>query len=269
MGKVITFGNFKGGTGKTTNVVLTAYALSEMGHKVLLVDKDPQANATTMLYRTYEDLHQLESVDHDYYLFDGVKDGDLKNCIIPITDNLDLIPTTPAFSYYPKELPKMFKKEHEQVSYFNHLLEAIKGDYDFVFIDVPPTISLFTDASIFASDYVMIIMQTQEPSLQGAEVFVEYMQQMVDEYKLDIDIVGILPVILKYDSKIDEATLINAINVFGQENLFNTHIRMMERLKRYFITGITNVDHHDKKVLEVYKNVATELLDRIKSEVTA
>lgn len=269
MSKVITFGNFKGGTGKTTNAVMTAYALSKMGYKVLLVDKDPQANATTLLYRTYEDLNKVEQVGHEKYLFDGVKSRNIKDCIISITDNLDLVPTTPAFSFYPKELPKMFKKERDQVAYFDKLLEQVKGGYDFVFVDVPPTISLFTDAAIYASDYVMIIMQTQEPSLQGAEVFVEYMQQMLNDYNINLDIIGILPVILKHDSKIDAATLINAATVFGEENLFTTHIRMMERLKRYCITGITEVDHHDKKVLEVYTNVAKELLQRMKSEVTA
>lgn len=270
MGKVITFGNFKGGTGKTTNCVMTAYALAQLGYKVLVIDKDPQANGTTFLYRTYESIHEVEEVQHQHYLLDGIKQGNLSNCILSITDNLDLIPTTPAFAFYPRELQKLFKgdsKENERIAYFKKLLEQVKGNYDFVFVDVPPTISLFTDAALFASDYVMIVMQTQEPSLQGAEVFVEYMQQMVDTHDLDLDVVGILPVILKQDSKIDEATLINAATVFGDENIFDVRIKMMERLKRYFITGITEVDHHDKNVLKVYTSVAKELLERIEMEV--
>ena len=72
-----------------------------------------------------------------------------------------------------------------------------------------------------------------------------------------------LPVILKPGSKVDEATLINAANEFGQENIFKNHIRMMERLKRYFITGITSVDHHDKKTKDVYGLIADEFLNRI------
>ena len=270
MGKVITFGNFKGGTGKTTNCVMTAYALAQLGYKVLVIDKDPQANGTTFLYRTYESIHNVEKVEHQNYLLDGIKQGNLEKCVISITDNLDLIPTTPAFAFYPRELQKLFKgdsKENERVAYFKNLLEKVKGSYDFVLVDVPPTISLFTDAALYASDYVMIVMQTQEPSLQGAEVFVEYMQQMVDTHDLDLDVVGILPVILKQDSKIDEATLINAADVFGEENLFNVRIKMMERLKRYFITGITDIDHHDKNVMKVYTSVANELLSRIDVEV--
>lgn len=266
LSKVITFGNFKGGTGKTTNCVMTAYALADKGYRVLIIDKDPQANCTTLLYRTYEYLYDVDKVDHQKYLLDGIIDGDLSQCIVKIKDNLDLIPTTPGFAFYPRELNKLFKgdaKELERTAYFKHLLSRVKDDYDFVFVDVPPTISLFTDAALYASDYVMIVMQTQEPSLQGAEVFVEYIQQMVDMYDINLDIIGVLPVILKPGSKVDEATLINAANEFGQENIFKNHIRMMERLKRYFITGITSVDHHDKKTKDVYGLIAGEFLNRM------
>lgn len=272
MSKVITFGNFKGGTGKTTNCVMTAKALADKGYKVLVIDKDPQANCTTLLYRTYEYLHEVDKVEQKYYLLDGIVGKDLSKCIITVKDNLDLIPTTPSFSFYPGELSKLFKGERnelERVAYFKYLLDQVKDDYDFVFVDVPPTISIFTDAALYASNYVMIVMQTQEPSLQGAEVFVEYIQKMVDTYDVDLDVVGVLPVILKPGSKIDEATLINAANEFGEENIFSTHIRMMERLKRYFITGITAVDHHDKKVDEVYRTVANEFLSRVGMGVKA
>lgn len=275
MSKVITFANFKGGAGKTTNCVMTGYALSNMGYKVLIVDKDPQANATTVLFRTLE-LVTGEEVTASKYLLDGIEQGSLNHsCIVEITDNLHVLPTTPKFQYYPIVLEKMFKglseqKDLERVAYFSELLEPLKQEYDFIFIDVPPTISKFTDAALYATDYVVVVLQTQERSLQGAEIFIEYLNDIiVDKYDHILDVAGILPVIHKTDSKIDQATLTSAKNIFGEENLFSTHIKQMERLKRYDITGITDTDMHDKRVFEVYEGVAKELLERVKQEVTA
>lgn len=265
MAKVITFANFKGGAGKTTNCVMTAYALAHLGNKVLVVDKDPQANATTLLFRTLDD----EETPSTKYLLDGIEQGSFNDCVVAITDNLHVIPTTPKFQYYPLVLEKMFKglseqKDFERVTYFDSLLNELQDDYDYIFIDVPPTISKFTDAALYATDYVVVVLQTQERSLQGAEIFIEYLNDIiVDKFGHDLDIAGILPVIMKTDSKVDQATLINAEDSFGTSNLFKTQIKQMERLKRYDITGITDVDFHDKRVLEVYTNVANELLERI------
>lgn len=274
MCKVITFANFKGGAGKTTNCVMTAHALATMGYKVLVVDKDPQANATTLLFRTLEQITG-EEVTASRYLLDGIEQGSFDSCIVEITNKLHVLPTTPKFQYYPIVLEKMFKgvsdqKDLERVAYFGQLLEPLKKEYDFIFIDVPPTISKFTDAALYATDYVVVVLQTQERSLQGAEIFIEYLNDIiVDKFDHELDVAGILPVIHKADSKVDQATLINAKDIFGEENLFTTQIKQMERLKRYDITGITDVDMHDKRVFDVYTNVANELLVRVKQEVKA
>lgn len=269
MAKVIVFANFKGGVGKTTNTCMTAYALAEQGHKVLVIDKDPQANVTSFFVSTLEqEGHQVPEMK---YLLDGIEKGDLKDCITHINDNLHIIPTTPRFQYYPYVLERMFKgaseqKDLERVTYFNKLLREVKKQYDYVFIDVPPTISKFTDAALYATDYVVVVLQTQHRALQGAEIFVEYLNDIiVDKFDHELDVAGILPVIMKGDSKIDQATLINAEDSFGADNIFKNHIKQMERLKRYDITGITNLDHHDKRVLEIYTDVANELKERIKN----
>ena len=267
MTKVIVFANFKGGVGKTTNTCMTAYTLAKRGYKVLVIDKDPQANVTSFFINTLEQMGK-DTPDMKF-LLEGIEEGSLINCVTPITDNLSMIPTTPRFQYYPFLLERMFKgaseqKDFERVAYFSTLLDEIKHDYDYVFIDIPPTFSKFTDTALYATDYVVVVLQTQHRALQGAEILVEYLNDIiVGKYGHDLDVPGVLPVIMKSDSKIDQATLINAENSFGAENLFNTHIKQMERLKRYDITGITDLDYHDKKVFEVYEELADELLERI------
>lgn len=267
MTRIITFANFKGGTGKTTNAVLFAYTLAKQGYKVLVVDKDPQANATTFLLKTYMTEREETPVISNYML-DGVKAGDLATTIFTIHDNLDLIPNTPTFHLYPKFLQKKFpgmtdQAERERIFYFRELLESIQDEYDFILIDVPPTISDITDAALAATDYVVLVLQTQEASLDGAEVFINYLQDLLDEDKAQLEIVGILPVILKADSRVEQATMQNAIAIFGEENLFEHRVKTMERIKRFNSVGITNDDMHDHRVHNLYDEIVDEFIKRI------
>lgn len=267
MTRIITFANFKGGTGKTTNAVLFAYTLAKQGYKVLVVDKDPQANATTFLLKTYM-AERDETPVVSNYMLDGVKAGDLASTIFTIHNNLDLIPNTPTFHLYPKFLQKKFtgmtdQAERERIFYFRELLKPIQHNYDFILIDVPPTISDITDAALAATDYVVLVLQTQEASLDGAEVFINYLQDLLDEDKAQLEIVGILPVILKADSRVEQATMQNAIAIFGEENLFEHHVKTMERIKRFNSVGIINDDMHDRRVHNLYDEIIDEFINRI------
>lgn len=264
---VITFANFKGGSGKTTNSVMTAYALAEKGKRVLVIDKDPQANATTLLVRTYANVHG-EKPSIQKYLLDGLEAGTFADCTLAITDNLHLIPTTPAFSYYVDFLEEQFPgakktKYESRIAYFKEVLATVQDNYDFVFIDVPPTISGYTDAALYASDYALIVLQTQDYALDGADVFADYMVSLVDKYELNLDVIGVLCVIFNSRSQIDNKVIKDAADLFGEEHIFKTQIKHMERLKRYVAEGINILDHHDKNVMNVYKELTDELLERL------
>lgn len=269
---VVTFSNFKGGTGKTTNCTMMAHALSEQGYKVLLCDKDPQANATTLYMKTKlaneNGLHSVEVIELEKTLMAAVREADLSSIVTNIKPNLDLLPSYRDFTHYTDFLADTFSNKKERVSYFAELLKPLKSEYDFIFIDTPPTISIFTDAALYASDFFVLVLQTQEWSLSGAEVFVEYFNELSEEYQLPLDVVGVLPVIMKKGAITDLATLENANKLFGEENMFKNVITHMERLKRYNITGILNEDMHDRRVHEVYTAVANEFIARLSSELT-
>ena len=272
MSKVITFGNFKGGTGKTTNSAMIAYTLSNLGYKTLLVDLDPQANATALCLRTKQRITN-NIVTFDKTLMSAVAEGDLSDIIIDIKANLFLLPSFADFTSYPLFLEKKFpNNQFGRVTYFNTLLSEIKEEYDFVLVDVPPTLSSYTDSALFASDYTIIVLQTQERSLVGAEAYVVYLQELIDNYHADFDILGVLPVLLKNNSKVDESTLEVAHNKIGSENIFKTLVKNMERLKRYDIIGIVDsrldskADMHDRRVAELYEKVTREMLERLQEK---
>lgn len=264
MGEIITFGNFKGGTGKTTNAVLTGLALARANKRTLLIDFDPQANATDIYFKTAANLGN-EDLKFRQTLLSAIEDNNVENAILNLDNNINFIPSSADFSLYTRHLEKQFKDNYlDRVTYFSKLMKNFEDKYDYILFDLPPTISLISDSALYASDWVLIILQTQEHSLQGAESFLKYIQeQVIDQYQApNLNLLGILPVLLKNGAPVDQSTLEIAIDEFGQENMFHTLIRSMERIKRYSIRGIYNKDQYDKKIIRLYDEVANEIIER-------
>lgn len=263
MAQVITFGNFKGGVGKTSNSTMVALELSKRNYKTLLVDLDPQGNATTLYLNTKANITD-EMVSFHKSLMASVEESDLSNSIINIMENLDLMASAPDFSLYPRYMEK-FKDYNERVKQFDKLLTPIKPNYDYIIIDIPPTISLITDSALYASDYTLIVMQTHEASFAGAQAFIQYIQEeVVNTYGAPrLELIGILAVLMQAGAPVDEATIVNATEEFGESNILKTRIHAMQRIKRYGITGITFKGKHDKNVFAVYEKLTDEILKRI------
>jgi chromosome partitioning protein len=265
MTQIITFGNFKGGVGKTTNAVQVAYELSKRNYKTLLMDLDPQANATNILLKSKENFDG-EIAHFKSSLMVAVENKALEDSIVNVKENLDLMGSAPDFALFPRFMEKMFRDSYtDRVQYLSTLIKPMAEKYDFVIIDIPPTISLITDAALYASDWCLVVMQTQQQSFDGAAAFINYIQDdIVNTYKAPtLDVIGILAVLIQAGAPVDETTMKNAVDYFGQENILPTAIHSMQRLKRYGITGITTKQKFDKKVFEVYKQVTDEILERI------
>lgn len=264
----LTFANFKGGVGKTSTTAIVGYNLNKMGYKVLIVDFDAQANITSLLLKTKS--AQDEIITIDKALMKAINEGSsLKELVTPIQENLDLIPNAVDFSMYPRYLERNFDSEIDRISFFKNKISYLKDDYDFILIDVPPTLSLLNDTAFFACDQIIVVLQTQERSLAGAEVFITYLQEtLIDEYKSDVDILGILPVLSKKGARVDAEILKAASKEFGEANIFENKISLMERIKRFDMTGITNnpKDQHDRRVHKTFMGVSKEVISRLKKE---
>lgn len=287
----ILYGNMKGGVGKTTNSVMTAYQLAKLGYKTLVCDLDPQANATQLLRRTYGLQHGTD-LQIGKTMMVALTEENIKPAIVNIMDNLYLLPSSEDFKNYPDFLEMKFmldkekiesgdsttlqgemsKVKEQRISYFAQQLAKVRDEYDFVIIDVPPTLSVFTDSAIYDTDYVIIVLQTQQRSLDGAETFFEYLQQMYNDYaNIDFDILGVLAVLLKNNVGLDNQILKDAEADFGKDMLFNQIIRHMERLKRYDRTGIaekglTKYDMHDTRLHYIYNTLTKEIVARLKDK---
>lgn len=262
--KIIVYTNHKGGTGKTTTATMTGLGFSRKGLKTLLLDLDPQANATDLYFKTKTLItEKVESFDTT--LLKAIQNQDLASAIVKLNNNLDFIPSSADFSLYPRYMEDMFEDYTERVKYLSTLIEPLREKYDIIIIDLPPTISLITDSALYACDWAIPVMQTHERSYQGIESVIDYMQNtIINEFKApNLQILAILAVLLKNGAPIDISTLKQAKDEFGEDNFFKTTVRNMERLKRYDVTGVTSKDQYDKKVSAVYDGIVNEIIERM------
>ncbi|OZS77305.1 cobyrinic acid a,c-diamide synthase [Tetzosporium hominis] len=256
--KTIVVGNFKGGVGKTKVSVMTSWEYSNVHNKrVLLVDMDPQGNASTLIART-AGITEIERT-----IFEGFQDRDLSSVVLKVNDYLDLIPAAVSFKNFSKFLYQNYPTDLDQITLLKTLLEPLKEKYDYIIIDVPPTISDYSDNAMMASDYVLIILQAQELSLEGAETYVSYLQFMHDEYDADIQVLGVLPVLLRAGGRVDQSTVERATELFGEDNVFKSVVKHLERLKAWDVTGIKNEDHHDRKAHQIFLDVIKEMDEKL------
>lgn len=261
MGSTYVIGNFKGGVGKTKAVTMLAYESAyQKNRKTLVIDLDPQGNATSVLAKT----GGIESINKN--ITNAFNTGNLENEITPIMENLDLIASNTAFRNLSKLLIQRFPNDElKQITYLRDLIEPIKHKYDSIYLDVPPTISDYSDNAMLAADYCIIVLQTQELSLDGAQTYIAYMQYLVDTYDADLNVLGIIPCMLKPGGRVDNKVLDQAKELYGN-NVLQTIVKYQERLKVYDVQGIEmnrnmngTIDMWDKKAHAVFLNVLEEL----------
>ena len=164
---------------------------------------------------------------------------------------------------FPRLLSRLFGDDYSLYPYLlDALLEPLKSKYDYIFIDVPPTISDYTDSAIVASDYLAIVMQTQEFSLQAVEDFLPYVEEVLDTYQTNIKFVATFPVLFNTRGKTDELILSEAKRLFG-DRLTENKILIRERVKGWMLLGIRDEDTHDREALDMYENLLDEFLEKM------
>ena len=159
--KIIAVINQKGGVGKTTTVLNLAASLSIMGHKILVVDLDPQGNATTGLGKsnTKEEKNIYNLLIENISLAEAIQSSDVKN--------LDLISSTVNLSGLEVETATNEDRAFTLKKIFNESKANVLKNYDYIFIDCPPSLSLLTVIALVGSDELLVPLQTEFFALEG------------------------------------------------------------------------------------------------------
>jgi len=252
MGKVIAVANQKGGVGKTTTCVSLCAALTEVGVKALLCDMDPQSNATTgMGINKDRGIHNIYNV-----LIDGV---DVVK-VIRKTPYGDLLPSNKDMSGAGVELVLMDAREFV----LRNVLAEIRDDYDFIFIDCPPSLEMLTLNSLCAADTVLIPVQCEFFALEGITDLLETIKFTKSAFNATLEIEGVL--LTMYDSRTNLSPQIaTLIKKYFKEKTYNVSIPRSVRIAEAPSHGkpIMVYDRSSRGSLS-YQELAKEFLKRNK-----
>ncbi|NBJ47145.1 cobyrinic acid a,c-diamide synthase [Enterococcus faecalis] len=269
----IVVGNFKGGTGKSTSTQMLGFVNAYYKkRKTLLIDLDPQANASEVMSFTADNMgnHYYQENGFNKTIWNVLRDGSLEDAVLPLIDNLDLIAGNIAMSDYSDFMNSKFPNDKvAQFEYFSKVLEPLKERYDDIFIDVPPSLGTIVQSAMYFSDYVAIMLQTQPKSLRGAADYIDYMEFFTERFSTNLGIAGIIPFMLDTKTSTESYMYKEAKNLYG-ENLLNTIVYRSARLIRYDETGITlekkkngELKQVDAKPQETFLNILAELNEHI------
>lgn len=233
MGKIISIVNQKGGVGKTTTTINLGAALAINNRKTLIIDFDQQANATLGLGINREDIF-FDVVDFFTHI------GLLKKAIIKTdVENLELIPSSIRLSEVEESLYQLDDKEY----LLSKKLKLIKDQYDYVLIDCPPSLGLLVDNALFASDSVIIPVDSSYYSYNALTQMLTKINR-VQKYK-KIEIEGILITKLDNRATLSYDIMDKVSELFG-DKLFKTTIT--------YSTHIQEAPMHGKSVIEFSEN---------------
>lgn len=244
--KTISILNMKGGVGKTTTAINLAVGLGNAGHRVLLVDFDPQANSSDILLNHSEDTYK--------HIDEILEDQEV--AVMPTQySNVGIIPSRLELALMERKILLSTKAQHSRLY---KALKPIREEFDYIIIDCPPILNLLTVNALNASDEVLIPIKIDVAAEKGFAITLENLKEIAESYDLDIDYKVLFTMVNRNNA---DKQRIDHINKLCNEKVIHTQIRYQAKpitLAGYKQTAVIN---SISKVAMDYKDLVDELLD--------
>ena len=239
--------NQKGGVGKTTTVINLADALANKGHRVLILDLDPQGNATSGLN---------VDKDRDHMIYDFLL-GDEGDFIVPIKENLDIIPSGATLAGIEIEFARrdvwqtVLKEDMAQLE-----------DYDYIIMDCPPSLGVLSILALTAADGILIPVQCEYYALEGLSQLMESIQLVRGGFNPDLEIEGVL--LTMYDGRTNlSMQVVEEVKNYFKNAVFSTVIPRNVRLAEAPSYGMSILDYDkNSRGAKAYAALADEVEKR-------
>ncbi len=252
MGKVIAIANQKGGVGKTTTAINLAAGLAVLEHKTLIIDSDPQANATSGVGF---DPRNIKTSIYECIIDDVEPSNIILNTSTPFLDlipaHIDLVGAEIEMIHLPNR-EKMMRK----------VISKVRDSYDFIIIDCSPSLGLITVNALTAADSVIIPVQCEYFALEGLGKLLNTIKIVQSRLNPDLDIEGIL--LTMYDNRLNLAKqVVEEVKTHFQQMVFRTIINRNTKLGEAPSFGVSIMMHDINSMGAInYLNLAREVLQK-------
>jgi chromosome partitioning protein len=252
LGKAVAIFNQKGGVGKTTTNINLAACLALKGKKILIIDIDPQGNTTSGVGISKKGLVKTM---YEVLINDGLEPTD---AIIPTrVKNLDIIPASVQLAGAEIELIQLEGREKR----LKKALDKIKGNYDYIFIDCPPSLGLLTINSLTAVDSVLIPIQCEFYALEGVSQLMSTVELVKKSLNIALEIQGVI--LSMFDGRTNlSIQVVEEVKKYFKEKVYTTVIPRNIRLAEAPSFGLPIMEYDPKsKGAEAYAEFAEEFLE--------